>query len=61
LDKCEELEAEIERLRGLYDSVTDQAVRYADDNARLRAALQAMLDGEPNAAQLAVRALEPKP
>jgi len=28
---------------------------------RLRAALQAMMDGEPNAAQMAARALEPKP
>jgi len=35
LDKCEKLEAENERLQGLYNSATDQAVRYADEIERL--------------------------
>jgi ferredoxin-NADP reductase len=33
----EERDAEIARLRRLYDSATDQAVRYADEIARLTA------------------------
>jgi len=34
---------QIERLQTRYDSATDQAVRYADDNARLRALLREAL------------------
>jgi lipocalin len=37
LDKCEKLEADNERLQTRYNSATDQAVRYADDCARLTA------------------------
>ena len=67
LDKCEKLEAENERLQGLYNSATDQAVRYADEIEQLRALLReaVMYDSQIPWMETwwrkARRALEPKP
>ena len=62
---------DIERLRTRYDSATDQAVKYADEIERLRAALQeiAALDVHhkddngtwTDVGKIARRALESKP
>ena len=38
--RIHELEAEIERLQARYDSATDQAMRYAADNERMRAEVE---------------------
>jgi chromosome segregation ATPase len=59
VDTNESLRAKVERLTYLLDTFHDNGA--AAEIERLRAALQAMMDGEPNAAQMAVRALEPKP
>jgi uncharacterized pyridoxal phosphate-containing UPF0001 family protein len=55
---------EIDRVRARYDSATDQAVRYADDNERLTAALtkiRSVVGTSTEAWLIANRALEQKP
>jgi uncharacterized coiled-coil DUF342 family protein len=64
--EVERLVSEIERLRTRYDSATDQAVRYADDNERLRVLLREAANeidelGFPSKADTFLRALEDKP
>jgi hypothetical protein len=61
LPRLSALDAEIARLQTRYDSAADQAVRYADDNARLRTALQDCIDGRRDWIDKARRALEAKP
>ena len=71
LDKCEKLEADNARLQGLYDSATDQAVRYAAEIERLQSLLfraRNYIAGEKTAdrpkdaiLEIIDAALEPKP